>query len=94
MNIKYGVKGRILEGEYSPRGEILIEDDRDGSTGGYYIYIWPNDGTKWTDSNDDMVYDIWVEKEKILFSYFKECGGEWEVEWYDFEDNKYKPNWG
>ena len=31
------------------------------STGGYYIYKWPNDGTKWPNSNIEMVYDSWFE---------------------------------
>jgi hypothetical protein len=84
--IKFGVKGKIIKGDYSNHGELLLEDDTNGRTGGYYIYIWPNDGTKWPESQDDMVYDIWVEKEKILFSYFKEFGGEWEVEWYDDQE--------
>ena len=37
--IKFDIKGKILEGEYAPNGEILLEDDTNGSTGGYYIYI-------------------------------------------------------
>lgn len=59
--IKLGIKGKILKGQYSPRGEIMIEDDTNGSTGGYYIFTWPNDGTKWPDSNEAMVYDSWFE---------------------------------
>ena len=59
--IKIGIKGRILKGKYSPKGEIMIEDDTKGSTGGYYIYYWPNDGTKWPNSNIEMVYDDWFE---------------------------------
>ena len=56
-----GVKGKILKGPYSPNGEIMITDDTNGSTGGYYIFTWPNDGTKWPDSNEAMVYDSWFE---------------------------------
>ena len=36
--IKLGMKGKILKGQHSPRGEVMIEDDTK-STGGYYIYI-------------------------------------------------------
>ena len=59
VEIKLGIKGKITKGEYSPHGEIMIEDDTKGSTGGYYIYYWPNDGTKWPDSNEEMMYDDW-----------------------------------
>lgn len=76
--IKFNCRGRILKGEYSPNGEITLEDDTE-ETGGYYIYIWPNDGTKWPESNDDMVYDCWFESLDRVKNHFKNRN--WEIEW-------------
>lgn len=84
--IKIGIKGKIIKGTYAPNGELLVEDDTAGSTGGYYIYMWPNDGTKWTGSDDDMIYDMWLEDWQQVESQFKHA--EWEIEWYDDKDQK------
>lgn len=59
VEIKLGVKGKIIKGEYSPHGEIMIESAASDGRKGYYIYYWPNDGTKWPNSNIEMVYDDW-----------------------------------
>ena len=57
--VKLGMKGKTLKGEYSPHGEIMIESAASDGRKGYYIFAWPNDGTKWPDSNEEMVYDDW-----------------------------------
>ena len=84
--IKVGIKGKIVKGTHSPNGELLVEDDTDGSTGGYYIYIWPNDGTKWPGTDKDMIYDIWSEDWSWVEGQFEYEG--WEVEWADDENRK------
>jgi hypothetical protein len=85
--IKIDIKGKIIKGQYAPLGELIVKDDTKGKTGGYYIFVWPNDGTKWPNSNDDMVYDIWLEDYECLKSQFEYEG--WKIEWYD-EDKKNK----
>ena len=77
--IKIGAKGKILKGPYSPNGEIMITDDTKGSTGGYYIFTWPNDGTKWPDSNKEMVYDDWFESLDEVKRQIEYEG--WEIKW-------------
>ncbi len=77
--IKLGMKGKILKGQHSPRGEVMIEDDTKGSTGGYYIYIWPNDGTKWSDSNEEMMYDDWFLSLDEVKQQIEYEG--WEIKW-------------
>jgi hypothetical protein len=59
--IQIGIKGRILKGQHSPKSEIMIESAANDGRSGYYIYKWPNDGTKWPNSNIEMVYDSWFE---------------------------------
>ena len=66
--IKFGVKGKILKGDFSPNGEILIEDDTE-DTGGYYVFTWPKDGSCWPDSDKEMLYDLWFENYDRLMKY-------------------------
>jgi hypothetical protein len=82
--IKIGVQGIIIKGAYSPNGKLRVEDDTEGSTGGYYIYIWPNDGTKWPGTDKDMVYDIWLENWDCVESQFKH--EMWEIFWPEDKD--------
>lgn len=86
--IRIGVKGRITKGLYSPKGELIVEKAADDNFGDYYIYVWPNDGNKWPETDKDMVYDTWLEDWDWVESYFKHR--HWEVEWYDEEENKKK----
>jgi hypothetical protein len=79
--LKIGIKGRIKNGEYASSGEVLIERAEDVKEGSYYIYIWPNDGTKWPDSDTDMVYDYWLEDLKGVEAQLKFLG--FEIQWYD-----------
>jgi|APCry1669188879_1035177.scaffolds.fasta_scaffold125753_2 hypothetical protein len=77
--IKLGIKGKILKGIYSPNGEVLIEDDT-ANTGGYYIYIWPKDGSCWPDTDKEMLYDDWLENYDQVVNSVKRRG--WVIEWY------------
>ncbi len=77
--IKFDVKGKILEGKDSPNGEILLEDDTNGSTGGYYIYIWPKDGSCWPDSDKEMFYDSWFENYDRMIEHIKDHN--WVIDW-------------
>jgi hypothetical protein len=82
--LKIGVKGKLIKGLYAPLGEILIEEDKDNFDKEkcyYYIYIWPNDGTKWPGTDKDMVYDYWIEDLKGVEAQLKFLNAE--VEWYD-----------
>jgi hypothetical protein len=81
--IKIGIKGKIIKGSHSPNGELIVEKGGSDNYGDYYIYIWPNDGTKWTDTDEDMIYDLWLENWEWVEGQFKREG--WEVEWYDEE---------
>lgn len=63
----------------------MVEDDTD-ETGGYYVYIWPNDGTKWRGTEDDIAYDCWFENYQRLESNFKFRN--WEIEWEEEEKDK------
>jgi hypothetical protein len=86
--IKVGIKGKIIKGVYSPKGELVVEDNNTEDTSGYYIYVWPNDNSKWPGTDKDMVYDTWLENWNCVESQFKYEG--WEIEWYD-EESKLKP---
>ncbi|MEK6733624.1 MAG: hypothetical protein AABY27_00760 [Pseudomonadota bacterium] len=81
MVIKFNIKGKILKGDYSPNGEILIEENSD-SPGTYYIYIWPKDGTCWPNSEKEMLYDDWLENYERLLENIEDRN--WEIDW-DFE---------
>ena len=78
MVIKIGKRGHIIKGEYSPKGEIMIVDDT-AKTGGYYIYIWPNNGEKWSDSNQEMIYDLWYENFDKVKRHFE--SEKWKIKW-------------
>ncbi|WP_339040179.1 hypothetical protein [Candidatus Lariskella endosymbiont of Hedychridium roseum] len=67
--MKVGYIGKIISGDYSPYGEILIKDDT-AESGGYYIYIWPKDGTKWPNSKHEIMYDVWLEDCSKIQQYF------------------------
>src|SRR5687768_15021016 len=79
--IKVGIKGRVLKGRGAPLTEVLVEKSKESRVGAYYIYIWPNDGTKWLGTDKDMVYDDWLQDWECVEDFFKDEG--WEVEWYD-----------
>lgn len=49
--------------------QIIIYDDQDGSTGGYYIYI----------KNGNQTFDYWFEKKEDL----KNQLNEFKVKWID-----------
>ncbi len=83
--IKTEIKGKIIQGTYSPNGEVMVVEGTDKKgLSYYYIYIWPNDGTKWPDTDKDMIYDYWLESWHLVESFFEDW--EWEVEWYAEDD--------
>jgi hypothetical protein len=62
-------KGIVVSGEYSG-WEILIADDRDGGTGGYYIFLKKSDAER---------FDSWCENEAGLQAQL----ADFEVRWMD-----------
>ena len=58
-----GKWGKILDGEYSD-WSIMIDDDTNGSTGGFYIYT-----VKDLNDKNSEGYDNWVENENVLKNY-------------------------
>ena len=76
MVVKYGIFGKITEGENSGC-YVKIVDDRKGS-GGFYIY-------EFKDLNGDQGFDTWHQTEKDVKGYVYES--EWKIEWLN-EVNK------
>ena len=70
--IKLGMKGKILKGQHSPRGEIMIESAASSGRKGYYIYKWP-------DSNEEMMYDSWFLSLDEIKQQIEYEG--WEIKW-------------
>ncbi|WP_456022329.1 hypothetical protein [Pseudomonas protegens] len=60
--------GVVLGGEYSG-WEIIVEDDCDGDTGGYYLYL---------KKSGSEGFDYWFESESALKAQLAEL----HVEWY------------
>lgn len=60
-------EGVVVAGEYSG-WKIFVEDDRDGDTGGYYIYLKKGDAEG---------FDYWFEHEAELHAQLVD----FEVEW-------------
>jgi hypothetical protein len=58
-----GKWGKVLDGKYAD-WFLMIEDDTNGSTGGFYIYT-----VKDTNSKSGEGYDDWVENEEALKRY-------------------------
>jgi hypothetical protein len=79
--IKIGVKGKINKGKYAPNGEVLLKGADEVRPGSFYLYVWPNDGTKWPESEEEMVYDNWMEDWSWVEEHFK--NRKWEIQWYD-----------
>jgi hypothetical protein len=72
MNIRIEVLGRIEHGLHAG-GYVKIVDDTI-NTGGYLILV----ATERSLSNS---FDDWVEDQRSLEAYFKEC--DWRVEWIE-----------
>ena len=68
-----GKWGKILDGEYAD-WYLMIDDDTDGLTGGFYIY-------KVKDPNDKSSegYDDWVENKSVLNSYMNNI--KFQIDW-------------
>jgi len=71
MKIRIGVVGEILTGDEAGLF-VKIEDDREGSTGGFYILT-----AKDRDIKDG--FDNWVVDEDSLRKYFDEA--QWTIRW-------------
>lgn len=61
--------GIVVTGEYSG-WKIVVADDRDGDTGGYYIYL---------NKSDAEGFDYWFEHEAGLQAQLVEFEVEWVV---------------
>jgi len=61
-------EGLIIYGDYCG-WKIIIYDDQEGSTGGYYIYI----------KNEDQIFDYWFEKKEDLENQLNEFKVKWLV---------------
>ncbi|PJZ76219.1 hypothetical protein [Leptospira neocaledonica] len=72
MEIKIGIKGKILSGEKEGDYVWIYNDEK--NTGGYLIF---------TADNPEMnnAFDGWVEKFEYLPKYFAEA--QWTVEWLE-----------
>ncbi|MBF7145020.1 hypothetical protein HBH25_22565 [Pseudomonas sp. hsmgli-8] len=62
-------KGIVVSGEYSG-WEIVVADDRDGDTGGYYLYL---------KKSDVEAFDCWFEHEAGLHAQLDDFEVEWIV---------------
>lgn len=62
-------KGIIVNGEYSG-WEIVVAADRDGDTGGYYLYL---------NKSDVEGFDYWFEHEAGLQAQLVDCEVRWVV---------------
>ena len=60
-----GKWGKILDGEYA-NWYLMVDDDTNGSTGGFYIYTVKNPKIEKSEG-----YDDWVENERDLDNYMK-----------------------
>ncbi|MCZ8382921.1 hypothetical protein [Achromobacter xylosoxidans] len=60
-------RGIVVSGEYSG-WKILVADDRDGDTGGYYLYL---------KRSDTEGFDCWFEREAELQTQL----ADFEVKW-------------
>lgn len=69
MNVTIVRKGFVVTGEYSG-WKIFIADDRDGDTGGYYIYL---------KKSDVEGFDYWFENKTGLQAQL----ADFEVRWMD-----------
>lgn len=67
--IKIGVKGYILDDEKLTNKQMLIIDDRCGSTGGYYIHLFELSGSQVTSA-----YDTWYETLDMVRRHIKDRG--------------------
>jgi hypothetical protein len=75
MTVPIGRVGEVVRGD-SPCRFIMIQDDREGSTGGFYILHSPEadfDGA-------GEGYDDWVLPDE-LEAFFEHAG--WEIEWQE-----------
>jgi hypothetical protein len=68
-----GKWGKITNGQYAD-WYLMIEDDTNGSTGGFYIYTVKNPKVK-----DSEGYDDWVENEEALKNYISHIN--FQVDW-------------
>ncbi|WP_130907622.1 hypothetical protein [Pseudomonas sp. Sample_16] len=62
-------EGVVVSGEYSG-WKIFVADDRDGDTGGYYLYL---------KKNNTEGFDYWFEDEMGLQSQLTDFDVEWIV---------------
>ena len=68
-----GKWGKILDGQYSD-WYLMVDDDTDGSTGGFYIYTVKNPNDKTSEG-----YDDWVENEETLKRYMNNI--KFQIDW-------------
>jgi hypothetical protein len=73
QEIKIGINGKIEAGEYQG-WYVRIEDDRLGSTGGFYVLIFQS-----LDPNNKVGYDDWFEFYSSIPGLFEER--KWEIRW-------------
>ncbi len=73
QDIKTGINGRIEEGEYQG-WYVRIEDDTQGSTGGFYVLIFQS-----LDPNDHVGYDERYEFFSDIPVLFEERA--WKIQW-------------
>lgn len=59
-------EGFIISGDYCG-WQIIIDDDREGSTGGYFIYI----------KNQSQTFDYWFDNEAALKNQLSEFNITW-----------------
>lgn len=60
-------KGVVVSGEYSG-WKITIDEDREGGTGGYYLFLTSSDG---------RTFDFWFELKLHLDNQLSEFGIDW-----------------
>ena len=56
--IKTKVNGQITSGKFAPLGEIFISEDITG----YYLFIYPNDGSTSENTNKKLYLDLHFKK--------------------------------
>lgn len=60
-------EGIVVDGEYFG-WRVLVDDDRDGDTGGYYLYLKKSDG---------QGFDYWFEHETGLQAQLADFSVDW-----------------
>jgi hypothetical protein len=70
VDVKFNIKGRITIGSDANKS-IIVQDDTQGSTGGYYIYT-TDDLVK-----DSPIYDDWYETIEPVKKFIEEYGVIW-----------------